>query len=466
MNRNVESHFAQLPHVDIERSILDMSHEVKTSFNAGRLIPFDWIEVLPGDTWRITSSKVVRAQTMLTPVMDNMYLDTYWFFVPSRLVWTHFEEFMGANKSSAWIPQVEYQIPSISSPEGGFELNTIADYMGYPAGAGVTWTNSDELRPSALPIRCYAKICEDWFRAETVSDPLNIPTGDGNQTGTNGDDYINDVANGGMPFKVAKFHDYFTSCLPSPLRADTPVTMGANPVVSANMMPVHTGQDLLEPTGIPMMLKAPNYAADVYGVPEYSSLNNVGAINAGVANLSQTTIFEDGKVKVQTSGPFYDPVNLYADPTDAISVSGVSFTINELRLAFQLQKFYEKAARAGSGRYIEILRAHFGVTSPDARLQRSEYLGGNRIPLNVHEVTNNAQSDKDFLGDLGAKSATSDIHDDVEWSSTEHGYIIGVMCVRTDHTYPQGMKRALMRRKFSDFYWPVFANLGRIVCRV
>ena len=462
MNRNVESHFAQLPHAEIERSVLDMSHGVKTSFNAGRLIPFDWIEVLPGDTWKITSSKVIRAQTMLTPIYDNLYLDTYWFFVPSRLVWDHFEEFMGANKTSAWIPSVEYQIPTIVPPENGFSLNTIADYMGYPVF--IEWNANDPLAPSVLPIRCYAKVCQDWFLAETVSDPLNLPTGDTNQTGSNGDSYINDVANGGMPFKVARYHDYFSSCLPSPLRANENVGFDFVPTVNINTDPFPVGVTKYSHSGYITAPEEGKYIGmAINGFHDYDPRKF--QINSSPVYAPTGTVLANDTTTHEITGFSSDdrrPINLWTNlPDDAISLSGSgSFTINELRLAFQLQKFYEKAARAGSGRYIEIIAAHFNVTSPDARLQRSEYLGGNRIPISIHEVTNTAQGEADFLGDLGAKVASSDVHQDVEWSSTEHGYIIGVMAVRYDNTYPQGMKKALMRRKFSDFYWPVFANIG------
>lgn len=459
MNRNTESHFAQLPAVDIQRSVLDMSHGVKTSFNAARLIPFDWFEVLPGDTFKVQSSKVIRSQTMLTPILDNLYLDTYWFYVPTRLVWDHFEEFMGANKTSAWVPQVTYEVPSISSPldsnndPTNFEINTIADYMGYPTyytnannqKVPVTWTNSDPLRPSALPIRCYAKICEDWFRAETVTDPLNIPTGDTNQTGTNGDSYINDVANGGMPFKVAKYHDYFTSCLPSPLRANQEVSVNTNmPSLKVVTGDIHELEGAAKAFMFSVQEPNTNFKHTYFNAPNP---------NASHVSNPQIIGYSSDGVPTYTANKVV-PINLWTEPKD------LGFSVNDLRLAFQLQKFYEKAARAGSGRYIEIIKAHFGVTSPDARLQRSEYLGGNRIPIAIHEVTNSAQSENDFLGDLGAKSVTSDVHFDFEHSFTEHGYVIGVLCVRYDHTYPQGMRKALMRRKFEQFYWPEFANIG------
>ncbi len=456
MNRNVESHFSTLPDIDIQRSVFDRSSGHQTTFNAGELIPIYVDEVLPGDSVRMTTSKVVRMQTLLTPTFGNIYLDVYWYFVPMRLTWEHAKEFFGENNQSAWIPQVEYQIPSISSPEGGFASGTIADYMGLPVG--VEWSNSSVQRPSALPFRGYALICDQWYRDQNVSDPLNIPLGDSNQTGTNGSDYINDVANAGKPFKVAKYHDYFTSCLP---------TAQKGPAVGFNFT-----QDL-------------TYSGGTYSVRTGASLNS-DVVAGGNNPLSWTYLngetpadrhqtstlvptiapTENMTFVPTTGGSSYVannrivPANLIVSiPDQALSDSRASFTINELRLAFQVQKFYEKQARGGS-RYIEVIRNHFGVTSPDARLQRTEYLGGNRIPIQIHEVTNNSQSQQDFLGDLGAMSVTSDIHEDFERSFTEHGYLIGVACVRYDHTYSQGLERFWTRRKFDQFYWPVFANLG------
>lgn len=448
MNRNVESHFATLPDIDIQRSIFDRSSGHMTSFNAGDLIPIYVDEVLPGDSIRMRTSKVIRAQTLLTPTFGNMYLDTYWYFVPMRLVWDHAEEFFGANKSSPWIPQVEYEIPSISSPENGFASGTIADYMGLPVG--VVWNNLAPQRPSALPFRAYALICDQWFKAETVSDPLNVPLGDSNQTGTNGSSYINDVANGGMPFKVAKYHDYFTSCLPTAQRGN-PVSIGLGNIDINTQAPVLPG------------------TASITGAKDAPALRFIktdGTYNTTGRTLLHlaadgTGVIDGGTLSSGTVTTDYldvRPENLYAN----ISLSSVlgNVTINDLRLAFQLQKFYEKAARSGSGRYIEIIAEHFSVTSPDARLQRTEYLGGNRIPIQIHEVSNTSQSQTDFLGDLGAMSSTSDVHADFERSFTEHGYLIGVCCVRYDHTYSQGLERFWSRRKFDQFYWPVFANLG------
>ena len=242
MNRNVESHFSQLPSVDIERSIFDHSHTHKTSWNIGELIPFYVDEVLPGDTWKVDTSFVARLQTLLTPIMDNVYLDYYYFFVRSQNTWSHWKEFMGENSDSAWIPENEYTVPKINSPENGWNVGTIADYMGIPVGVEFsTADGTDKLAPIALPFRGYAQICQEWFRDQNLSDPLNIPLGDSNQTGSNGSSYINDVANGGKPFLVAKYHDYFTSCLPSPQKGN-PVSFGANPIVSGNSsLPVFAG---------------------------------------------------------------------------------------------------------------------------------------------------------------------------------------------------------------------------------
>ena len=439
MNRNVEARFSEIPNVEVERSIFDRSCTHKTSFNVGDLIPFYVDEVLPGDSFRVTTSKVVRLQTMLTPIMDNIYLDTYFFFVPNRLIWSHWKEFMGENTSSAWVQQTTYQVPTISSPTStGFATGTIADYMGLPVG--VTWSATDALAPSALPFRAYAKVCDDWFRSEVLTDPLNIPTGDTNQVGTNGGSYINDVANGGLPFKVAKYFDLFSSSLPSPQKAINPVTF---PLISGSKAPVFTSAtDLVSGAHTAMSLAK----AD-------GSTTPAGDFALAMNNHK---LFKTTASGATTDGGLY-PANLYADLSS--SVGAVS--INELRLAFQLQKFYERCSRGGT-RYIELIRSHFGITSPDARLQRSEYLGGNRIPLNVHEVTNSAQSTNDFLGDLGAKSATSDVHDDFEKSFTEHGFVIGVCCARYDHSYSQGMEKFWTRKQTMDYYFPVFANIGEV----
>ena len=459
MNRNVESHFSELPSAEIQRSIFDRSCSYKTSFNAGRLIPFYVDEVLPGDTFDVTTAKVVRSQTLLTPLMDNMYLDTYYFFVPNRLCWEHWQEFCGENTKSAWAPKTEYAMPVIVPPAGGFASGTIADYMGLPVG--VEWKATDDLAPMVLPLRAYALICNEFFRDENLTDPLLIPTDDANQTGSNGDSYISDVANGGMPFRVAKYHDYFTSALPAPQKGQAvgiPITV---PGFAGGTFPVTTGE--FKPSG-----SVNAYPMFWYTGPDMGDVNKKVNFGPGqeypyIENQSGNNM-RYGTDSIGTKNLMI-PANLQTviPPQEGVSSEGteVSFSVNELRLAFAYQRYLEALARGGS-RYTEILLGLFGVRSPDARLQRPEYLGGNRIPVSVSEVTNSAQSEQDFLGDLGAKSSTSDVNHDFTKSFTEHGWVIGVCCVRYDHSYSQGLQRFWTRKEFTDYYNPKFAHLGEV----
>lgn len=421
-------------------------------------------EVLPGDTFDITTAKVVRSQTMLTPVMDNMYLDTYYFFVPNRLVWKHWKEFCGENTAGAWAPSVEYTIPTIAPPEGGFATNTLADYFGLPVG--VTWNASDDLAPSALPFRAYALICNEFFRDENLTDPLLIPLEDANQQGVNSGNYISDVANGGKPFKVAKYHDYFSSALPAPQRGDPvgiPINVpgfagGTFPVTQLPFAPA-TAEQWENTNPLYFFTGNSNASGDVDRgklQPEPRTLlTHSGDWNTayGPSSLAQ------GDSAYSMILPYNQVVTI--PPAGNGQGTEVSFSVNELRLAFAYQRFLESLARNGS-RYTELLLGLFGVKSPDARLQRPEYLGGNRVPINVSEVTNSAQSEQDFLGDLGAKSQTNDVNHDFIKSFTEHGYIIGLMAVRYDHSYSQGLQRFWTRKTFTDFYNPKFAHLGEV----
>lgn len=467
MNRNVESHFSTLPSADIRRSILDRSSGHKTSFNVGDLVPLYIDEILPGDSVKITTSKVVRLQTLLTPIMDNVFLDTYWFFVPNRLCWEHWKEFCGENTASAWAPATEYQIPSIKSPAGGWNSGTIADYFGLPVGVPMT---TGKHLPSALPFRAYALICNEFFRDENLSDPLNIPLGDANQQGSNGDNYITDVTNGGMPFKAAKYHDYFTSCLPSPQKGTPPQIQIGGATFPAGDYPVYSKADVNDIStlypGTTADLKAGTNSLKVFTgfFSNYTDSNfspffmtKDVSNDGGLQEKKGVQITSNGNADAGTT-PIY-PANLYAKMPEMNLTSDGVININELRLAFAAQRFLERNARGGS-RYVELILSHFGVRSPDARLQRPEYLGGNRAPLQIHSVNNTSQSDKDFLGDLGANSVTSDVHFDVNKSFTEHGYIMCLGVVRYDHTYAQGLNRMWFRKSLFDFYWPVFANIG------
>lgn len=458
MNRNVESHFSDLPAAEIQRSTFDRSSSYKTSFNVGDLIPFYVDEVLPGDTFDITTAKVVRSQTMLTPVMDNMFLDTYYFFVPNRLVWKHWKEFCGENTQGAWAPSVEYTIPTIAPPSGGFASGTLADYMGLPVG--VEWNAADELAPSALPFRAYALICNEFFRDQNVSDPLLIPLDDANQTGVNTGNYISDVANGGKPFKAAKYHDYFTSALPAPQKGQAVGIPVSVPGFSGGEFPVRaTGSYSIKNPSYPVVYGRVNTAFDQNN-PASGSIGSTSDKMVVWRGADDNISGQLGSTTEQHG--WLSPINLKAViPASTDPDAEVSFSVNELRLAFAYQRFLEALARSGS-RYTELLLGLFGVKSPDARLQRPEYLGGNRIPINVNEVTNTAQSEQDFLGDLAAKSQTGDVNHDFIKSFTEHGYLIGVMVARYDHSYAQGLQKFWTRKTFTDFYNPKFAHLGEV----
>ena len=449
MNRNVESHFALNPtNIDIRRSTFDRSHSLKTSFNVGDIVPFFIDEVLPGDTFNVDTSKVVRLQTLLTPVMDNIYLDTYYFFVPNRLTWSHWKQFNGENTESAWIPQTEYEIPQITAPaSGGWSVGTIADYLGVPTGV-------PNLSVSALPFRAYALVMNEWFRDENLSDPLVVPVDDATVAGVNTGTFVTDVAKGGLPYKAAKYHDYFTSCLPSPQKGPDvliPVAQAANyPVVGS---------------GYPLALT--NGTESI--VTDFTGKNSQNQFNSGVIGLglgdsltaAGVSAFFGKAVGVPTKDALGSNPLSYSGLVAISDGNAAAATINQLRMAFQIQKLYEKDARGGS-RYIEILKSHFGVTSPDARLQRPEYLGGNRIPININQVVQQSAtaSGATAQGTVTGMSVTTDTHSDFTKSFTEHGFVIGVMVARYDHTYQQGLERFWSRKDRFDYYWPVFANIG------
>lgn len=441
MNRNVESHFALNPtRIDMSRSTFDRSSSIKTSFNVGDIVPFFLEEVLPGDTFNVRTSKVVRMQTLLTPMMDNVYLDTYYFFVPNRLVWNHWKEFNGENTESAWIPQTEYSVPQITSPSAGWSVGTLADYFGLPTGIA-------NLSVSALPFRAYALVMNEWFRDQNLQDPLVVPVDDATVVGVNTGNFVTDVAKGGLPYIAAKYHDYFTSCLPSPQKGPD-VTLS---VASQGNLPVVTGDvHTAFKSGMPGMKLgiASNLTGSYTGTLGGISLDNKGNGNAAVST----------DISFVGASQYVYPSNLWAENSSTAIVA----TINQLRMAFQIQKLYERDARGGT-RYIEVLKSHFGVTSPDARLQRPEYLGGNRVPININQVIQQSGTGAGAdtpQGTVVGMSQTTDSNRDFIKSFTEHGYILGVMVARYDHTYQQGIERHWSRKTRFDYYWPVFANIG------
>lgn len=455
MNRNSNSRFAQAPQVDIQRSTFDRSSGHKTTFNAGKLVPIYVDEVLPGDTFEMSTSAIIRGSTPIFPVMDNANLDIYYFFVPNRLVWDHWKEFNGENTTSKWEQTIEYSIPQMAPPTSsgavpvaGWEKGTLADYMGIPTevGPGASQTNP-EYTVNHLPFRAYCLIWNEWFRDQNLQDPVLIDTGDSQ---TNGEHLLPEIApsfnqnqaalTGANLLPVNKYFDYFTGALPEPQKGpDVLLPLG-------NTAPVITlEKDIPNVTG-----NNPNMNFVSTGPINLQHNIAITPNGAGKGYLIQTTAnsdLSDGKLV---------PSNLYADLGNATAA-----TINELRLAFQLQKLYERDARGGT-RYIEIIKSHFGVTSPDARLQRPEYLGGERIPINIDQViqTSGTMEGTTPQGNTGAYSLTGNQGSYFKHSFVEHGYVLGLACVRTEHTYQQGLEKMWNRKNRFDFYWPALANIG------
>ena len=429
---------------DIERprSRFDRSSSVKTSFNVGDLVPFYLDEVLPGDTFDIETSFVTRLQTLITPPMDDLFLDMYYFYVPSRLCWSHWKEFMGES-AEAWTSDVTYQVPQLiyEASDNKPLQKSLLDYFGVPVNP------SGVLSISRLPINAYNLIWNEWFRDENLQDAILVDTDDGDVRFD-----ANNSAKGGKLLKVNKLHDYFTSVLPEPqkgddvtissLFGDIPIVTRDAPVVSGKkpaMMMYNINGGSLEPnkTVAPVMVGL---------LPKLPSRpNNVSGFGYDRSQI--------GEITEDNYGLFY-PNNLVGDTSSADAL-----TVNSLRLAFATQQMLETDARSGS-RYIELLRGHFGVISPDGRLQRPELLSANRTRINVHQIVQQSESGQTPLGTTAAMSLTNNTDNSFVKSFTEHGFVIGLMCARYNHTYQQGLNRMWSRKDRLDYYFPILANIG------
>lgn len=443
MNRNTELHFAMQPNTNIRRSTFDMSHSHKTTFNTGDIVPIYLEEILPGDTFKIQTNFVIRMSTPIKPVMDNAFVDLYFFFVPNRLVWEHWQDFMGENKEGAWDEdQIEYNIPSGDFDNTQITKGTIADHMGLPTKTALNKIN-------LLPFRAYTLIYNEWFRDENIIAPILIPKGENSGAVTQPELAVN----GGKLLKAAKFHDYFTSGLPQPQKGE-PVTISLG-----EDLPVVTKKKTVDANKAPLIWANYNQIIDPTSDQDYllAVAPWEDEIYFPEQKLNQT---RRGKIEGQTldlsgNNNQLAPANLFADLSQATAI-----TINQLREAFQIQKLLEKDARGGT-RYIEIIKSHFGVTSPDARMQRPEYLGGKRIPINMAQVLQtSATNEESPQGNTAAFSLTGDNSTRFTKSFTEHGYIIGLAVVRTTHSYQQGVNEIWSRQRRFDFYWPALANIG------
>lgn len=440
MKRNNEAHFNQVPNLEITRSRFKRDQDIKLTFDAGQLIPFYVDEVLPGDTFSIDNVGLVRMSTPIFPVMDNCYLDYYYFFCPSRILWEHWKEFMGEVTDEPWVQQTEYTVPQLKIKNGTAQNklpleNSILDYMGVPTKIiGET----GELDINALPIRAYVKIWNEWFRDQNVDNPAINTTKDADvdykDSGKDAtlETILQEAYTGGRPLPVNRFHDYFSSTLPSPQRSAESVTI---PMVGNAPIKVYTDKEMK------------NILPYVTGTGE---LTGFAMTKEGLASNEQKAIRAEYSANV-TNGTGYIGADLS-------TVAGA--TINQLRQAFQVQKYFEELARGGS-RYREQIYSLFRTRISDKTVQIPEYLGGDRIMINMNQVIQTSgTTETSPQGNVAAMSVTGFGKSAFTKSFEEHGFVIGVCCVRHDHTYQQGLERMFSRKNKLDYYFPVFANLG------
>jgi hypothetical protein len=389
--------FSRVPKVDIQRSVFNRDHGLKTTFDAGYLVPIFYDEALPGDTFTMDANGFGRLATPINPFMDNLYIETFFFAVPYRLIWNNWEKFCGEQDNPG--DSTDYLVPQTS---GSITNSTLYDYFGVPTDVNLTFNN--------LCGRAYNLIYNEWFRDQNLQDSVTVDKGDGPDTLSN---YT--------LLKRGKRHDYFTSALPWPQKGDA--------------------------VALPLGTRAP-IATDV---GNSSSLALYASHDSSYhwMDANQTVL------KLSSDGSATEASSIYADLTDATAA-----TINQLREAFQIQRLYEKDARGGT-RYTEVIQSHFGVTSPDARLQRPEYLGGGKDRININPIAQTSSTDATTpQGNLSGYGTTGFTGHRFNKSFTEHSVVIGLACVFADLTYQQGLARHFSRQTRWDFYWPALAHLG------
>lgn len=437
------------------RSKFDRSHQLLTTINEGELVPIYCDEVLPGDTVKVRLNGLIRMSTPIYPIMDNCYMDTYFFFVPCRLLWDHWENMFGENDTDYWAEKTEYSTPKCSiGVEKGIQSGSIGDYFGLPTKV------NKKIEVNALPARAYAMIYNEWFRDENTEAPLMLGYKKTDEAGQANDGEVditcyanqpNKTTNtsegalyGMKPAKAGKFHDYFTSCQPSPLKSD-PVEISLAGNAQVNVYNEYSLKNKLPSSEI-LYLNSSSTGNNtgepkIFNWPETTNEPNPAYITGAKTSMGSEKI--DGFLGADLSG-----------------VSAIS--IQDLRMAIALQHIFEADARNGT-RYREFLSGTWGVTSPDSRLQIPEYIGGQRIAINVNQVVQTSQTDTttgQALGNTAAYSLTTCSKQMVDYAATEYGYIIGLAVVRVEHSYQQGLATKWTRGGRFTYYDPRLAALG------
>lgn len=439
-----QSHFAMIPQANIRRSVFDRSHVYKTTFNEGQLIPYFVDEVMPGDTFTLNPVEFCRLATPVVPFMDNIYIESFFFFVPSRLVYDKWVNLCGEQDNPE--DSTDYIVPTVSL--SGDMTNKIPDYMGIACASG----SFKNISVNCLPFRAYWLIWNEWFRDENLQKSVKVSKGEtntvlepmGQSTANPNYGLPSGVSNWYDPAPRGKRYDYFCGALPWPQKGvgvEIPIGSTAN-VLSDGPLTFSFGSPTRNMTG-----------GTLYGAPSYTDSSDLIhlASNLPTSNVSIPPSIQS----VYVPSPATYKSGLSVDLSSATAA-----TINSLRQAFQLQRYYEKDARGGT-RYTEKLQAHFGVTNPDARLQRSEFLGSHSSMMNINPVTQTSSTDSTTpQGNLAAFGLNAQRYHAFTKSFSEFGYIIGLINVRADLTYQQGVNKMWLRSDVLDFYWPSFAHLG------